>query len=337
MDYIRLGNTGMQVSRICLGCMSYGKSKVTPWPGMINWPWTLTEEEGRPFIKRALDLGINFFDTANVYSIGDSEAILGRAVRDFARRDELVLATKVNGPVRPDPNGRGLSRKAILCEVDKSLQRLQTDYIDLYIIHRFDYQTPLEETLEALNDTVRAGKVRYLGASSMYAWQFMKALAIQRANGWATFVSMQNYYNLVYREEEREMLPLCKSEGIGVTPWSPLARGRLARPWSAEAPTDRAKTDAFGQRLYSKTVDMDKPIIDRVNELAKKRGIPSSHLAMAWLLHKPIVTSPIVGATKPHHLDDAIAALSVKLSDDEIRQLEELYQPHAYPPGDAFV
>jgi len=337
MEYTRLGNTGMSVSRVCLGCMSYGKSKATPWPGMISWQWTLTEEEGRPFIKRALELGINFFDTANVYSIGDSEEILGRAIRDFARRDELVIATKVNGPVRPDPNGRGLSRKAILCEVDKSLKRLGTDYIDLYIIHRFDYETPLEETLEALNDTVRAGKVRYLGASSMYAWQFMKALGIQRANHWAAFVSMQNYYNLVYREEEREMLRLCESESIGVTPWSPLARGRLARPWSAEAPTDRAKTDAFGQRLYSKTVDLDKPIIDRVNELAKKRGVPPSHIALAWMYHKPIVTSPIIGATKPHHLDDAIAALSVKLSDEEMKQLEELYQPHTCPPGDAFA
>jgi len=337
MLYTRLGTTGMKVSRVCLGCMSYGKAKVTPWPGMISWAWTLTEEEGRPFIKRALDLGINFFDTANVYSIGDSEEVLGRAVRDFTRRDEIVIATKVNGPVRPDPNGRGLSRKAILCEVDKSLQRLGTDYIDLYIIHRFDYETPLEETLEALNDVVRAGKVRYLGASSMHAWQFMKALGIQRANHWATFVSMQNYYNVVYREEEREMLPLCAAEGIGVTPWSPLARGRLARPWSDQSPTDRAKTDQFGQRLYSKTVEMDKPLIDRINELAKKRGIPPSQIALAWQYHKPVVTSPIIGATKPHHLDDAVAALSVKLSDDEIRFLEELYQPHPYPPGDAFV
>lgn len=337
MIYTRLGISGMKVSRVCLGCMSYGKSKVTPWPGMISWAWTLTEEEGRPFIKRALDLGINFFDTANVYSIGDSEAVLGRAIRDFSRRDELVIATKVNGPVRSDPNGKGLSRKAILCEVDKSLERLGTDYIDLYIIHRFDYETPLEETLEALNDVVRAGKVRYLGASSMFAWQFMKAIGIQRANGWATFVSMQNYYNILYREEEREMLRLCASEGIGVTPWSPLARGRLARPWSAESPTERARTDQFGQRLYSKTVDMDKPLIDRVNELAKKRGIPPSQIALAWQFHKPIVTSPIIGATKPHHLDDAVAALSVKLSEDETRFLEELYQPHPYPPGDAFA
>ena len=325
----------MQVSRVCLGCMSYGKAKVTPWPGMISWEWTLTEEDSRPFIKRAFDIGINFFDTANVYSIGDSEAVLGRAIRDFARRDELVIATKVNGAVRPDPNGRGLSRKAILCEVDKSLQRLGTDYIDLYIIHRFDYETPLEETLETLNDVVRAGKARYLGASSMYAWQFMKAIGIQRANGWAKFISMQNYYNLLYREEEREMLRLCASEGIGVTPWSPLARGRLARPWAEQPPTERAKSDQFAQRLYSKTVDLDKPIIDRVNELANKRGVPPSQIALAWQFHKPVVTSPIIGATKPHHLEDAVAALSVKLSDDEIRFLEELYEPH--PPSEAFA
>jgi len=324
----------MQVSRLCLGCMSYGKAKVAnPWPGMLSWPWTLTEEEGRPFIKRALDLGINFFDTANVYSIGDSEAILGRAVRDFARRDELVIATKVNGQVRGDVNGRGLSRKAILCEVDKSLERLGTDYIDLYIIHRFDYDTPLEETLEALNDVVRAGKVRYLGASSMLSWQFMKAISIQRANHWAVFVSMQNYYNLLYREEEREMLRLCASEGIGVTPWSPLARGRLARPWTEQPETERAKNDAFAQRIFSKTVDIDKPVIDRVNELAKKRGLPPSQIALAWQFHKPVVTSPIIGATKPHHLDDAMAALSVKLSEEEIKFLEELYQPHPQSEG----
>ncbi|MGH7941280.1 MAG: aldo/keto reductase [Limisphaerales bacterium] len=328
MNYTRLGNTGMRVSRVCLGCMSYGKAKVSPWPGMISWPWTLTEEDSLPFIKRALDLGINFFDTANVYSIGASESVLGRAIRDFSRRDELVIATKVNGPVRPDPNGRGLSRKAILCEVDKSLERLGTDYIDLYIVHRFDYETPLTETLEALNDVVRAGKARYVGASSMYAWQLMKAIGIQRANRWATFVSMQNYYNLLYREEEREMLRLCHSEGIGVTPWSPLARGRLARPWAEQPSTERAKNDSFAQRLYGKTVEIDKPIIDRVNELAKKRGLPPSQIALAWQFHKAIVTAPIIGATKPNHLDDAVAALSVKLSDDEIRFLEELYQPH---------
>ena len=232
MNYVNLGKTGLKVSRICLGCMSYGKPKVEPGPGTLNWPWTLSEEESRPYIKRALELGINFFDTANVYSAGESEAVLGAAIRDFARRDEVVLATKVWAPVRPDPDGRGLSRKAILTEVDKSLQRLGTDYIDLYIIHRFDYETPLEETLEALNDVVRSGKARYIGASSMYVWQFMKAIGIQRAKGWATFVSMQNFYNLLNREEEREMLRLCQSEGIGVTPWSPLARGRLARAWS---------------------------------------------------------------------------------------------------------
>jgi 1-deoxyxylulose-5-phosphate synthase len=333
MKFAKLGNTGLQVSRICLGCMSYGQVKAAPWSGMLNWPWTLKEEESRPFIKRALELGINFFDTANVYSIGESEAVLGRAIRDFARRDELVIATKVNGPVRPDPNGRGLSRKAILTEVDQSLQRLGTDYIDLYIIHRYDYETPLAETLEALNDVVRWGKARYLGASSMFAWQFMKALGMQRANGWATFVSMQNYYNLLYREEEREMLRLCLSEGIGTTPWSPLARGRLARPWSEEAPTERARTDNFGRNLYSKSVDIDKPVINRVNELAGKRGVPPAQIALAWILQKPVVTSPIVGATKPHHLEDAVAALEVKLSDQEIAQLEELYLPHTAPEG----
>jgi aryl-alcohol dehydrogenase-like predicted oxidoreductase len=332
MNYVKLGNTGLQVSRFCLGCMSYGKAKT---PGMIHWPWTLSEENSRPFIKRAVELGVNFFDTANVYSNGESEAVLGRAVRDFARRDELVLATKVNSPMRPGPNGRGLSRKAVLSEVEQSLQRLGTDYIDLYIIHRFDYETPLEETLEALNDVVRAGKVRYLGASSMHSWQLMKALGIQRANGWAKFVSMQNYYNLLYREEEREMLRLCVSEGVGVTPWSPLARGRLARPWSEEPPTERAKNDNFAKTLFGKTVDMDKPVIDRVNEVARERELPPSQIALAWLFHKPAVTSPIVGATKPHHLEDAVAALLVKLSDKEIGRLEDLYQPH--PATEAFA
>src|SRR5665213_674055 len=296
MNYVKLGNTGLQVSRFCLGCMSYGKAKT---PGLLHWPWTLSEEDSRPFIKRALEVGVNFFDTANVYSNGESEAVLGRAVRDFARRDELVLATKVNGPMRPGPNGRGLSRKAILSELDQSLQRLGTDYVDLYIIHRFDYETPLEETLEALHDVVRMGKVRYLGASSMYAWQLMKAIGLQRAHGWAKFISMQNYYNLLYREEEREMLRLCASEGVGVTPWSPLARGRLARPWSEEPPTERAKSDSFAKTLYSKTVNIDKPVVDRVNEFARERALPPSQVALAWLLHKPVVTSPIVGATKP--------------------------------------
>jgi aryl-alcohol dehydrogenase-like predicted oxidoreductase len=325
MEYVKLGHTGLQVSRICLGCMSYGQAAT---PGILTWEWALSEDDSRPFIKRALDLGINFFDTANVYTNGESETVLGNADRDFTRRDEIVLATKVFAPVRPGPNGRGLSRKAILSEIDKSLRRLGTDYVDLYIIHRFDYHTPLEETLEALNDVVRAGKVRYLGASSMHAWQFMKALGIQRANGWARFVSMQNYYNLLYREDEQEMLPLCRSEGIAVTPWSPLARGRLARAWAEEPPTDRAKTDAFARPLFDKSSTIDKPIVDRLLQMAQARGVPPAHLALAWLLRNPVVTSPIVGATKAHHLEDAVAALAVTLSDEDARQLEALYVPH---------
>jgi aryl-alcohol dehydrogenase-like predicted oxidoreductase len=300
---------------------------------VLQWNWTLSEEVSRPHIKRAIDAGINFFDTANVYSNGESEEVLGRAIRDFTTRDEVVLATKVWGPVRQGPNGRGLSRKAILSEVDKSLRRLGTDHIDLYIIHRFDYETPLEETLDTLNEVVRAGKARYLGASSMHAWQFMKALGIQRANGWARFISMQNYYNLLYREDEREMLGLCASEGVGVTPWSPLARGRLARPWSDEPTTERAKTDAFGKTLFVKTLDIDKPIVDRTNEIARARGVPPAQIAMAWVLSRPAITSPIVGATRPQHLEDAIAALSIKLSDEEIARLEELYQPHPATEG----
>lgn len=325
MEYVRLGRTGMKVSRFCLGCMSYGKAKAGP----VRWPWSLSEEDGRPFLKRALELGVNFFDTANVYANGESEAVLGRAVKDFARRDELVIATKVFSQMREgDPNGQGLSRKAILTEVDNSLRRLGMDYIDLYWTHRYDYDTPLEETLEALNDVVRAGKVRYLGASSMHAWQFMKALGIQRAQGWAPFVAMQDYYNMVFREEEREMLPLCASEGIGVTPWSPLDRGRLTRPWADEPQTERARTDGFAQKLFSKNGDIDKPVIDRLNEVAGERGLPPAQVALAWLLHKPVVTSPIIGATKPHHLEDAVAALEVKLSAEEMARLEELYQPH---------
>jgi 1-deoxyxylulose-5-phosphate synthase len=331
MEYTTLGRTGLQVSRVCLGCMSYGQAKT---PGVLQWHWTLSEEDSRPHLQRALELGVNFFDTANVYSNGESEAVLGRAVRDLTRRDEVVLATKVWGPMRPGPNGRGLSRKAILSEVDDSLRRLGTDYIDLYIIHRYDYDTPLEETLAALNDVVRAGKVRYLGASSMHAWQFMKAIGIQRANGWATFISMQNYYNLLYREDEREMLRLCASEGIGVTPWSPLARGRLARPSSAENVTERAKTDAFGKSLFVKTTDLDRPIIDRTNEIAKARGVSPAQVAMAWLLRKPAVTSPIFGATRREHLEDAIAAVSLALTDEEIVRLEEPYQPH--PPTEGY-
>jgi aryl-alcohol dehydrogenase-like predicted oxidoreductase len=310
--------------------MSYGQAKT---PGVLQWHWTLSEEDSRPHIQRALEAGINFFDTANVYSNGESEVVLGRAIRDYTRRDEVVLATKVWGPMRQGPNGRGLSRGAILSEVDNSLRRLGTDYIDLYIIHRYDYDTPLEETLEALNDVVRAGKARYLGASSMHAWQFMKAIGIPRANGWATFISMQNYYNLLYREDEREMLRLCAAEGIGVTPWSPLARGKLARPVDADGTTARAKTDAFGKTLFVKTTDIDRPVIDRMNEVAKGRGVPMAQVAMAWLLRKPAVTSPIFGATKGEHLEDAIAAVSLKLSDEEMTRLEELYQPHPATEG----
>ncbi len=330
MEYVRLGTTGMHVSRICLGCMSYGKSP----SAMLQWPWTLTEEDSRPFIKTAIERGVNFFDTANVYSGGASETVLGRAIRDYTRRDEVVIATKVNGPMRPDANGKGLSRKSILTEVDDSLRRLGTDYIDLYIIHRYDKDTPLEETLETLNDIVRSGKARYIGASSMYTWQFMKAIGIQRANHWATFVSMQNYYNLLYREEEREMLRLCLAEGIGVTPWSPLDRGRLTRPWSDTPVTDRAKNDAFAKRIFAKSVALDKPVVDRVMDVAREHGVPPSQIALAWLLRNPVISSPIVGATKPQHLEDAVGSLSVRLSDEEVVRLEELYQPH--PPTEAF-
>jgi 1-deoxyxylulose-5-phosphate synthase len=330
VEYVRLGTTGMHVSRICLGCMSYGKSA----SAMLQWPWTLSEEDSRPFIKTAIERGVTFFDTANVYSGGASETVLGRAIRDYARRDEVVIATKVNGPMRPDANGKGLSRKSILTEVDDSLRRLGTDYIDLYIIHRYDKDTPLEETLETLNDIVRAGKARYIGASSMYAWQFMKAVSIQRANHWATFVSMQNYYNLLYREEEREMLRLCLAEGIGVTPWSPLDRGRLTRPWSDTPVTNRAENDAFAKRIFAKSPALDKPVVDRVMDVAREHGVPPSQIALAWLLRNPAISSPIIGATKPQHLEDAVGSLSVKLSDEEVVRLEELYQPH--PPTEAF-
>jgi aryl-alcohol dehydrogenase-like predicted oxidoreductase len=290
--------------------------------------WTLDEEQSRPFIKRALELGINFFDTSNSYSDGTSEEILGRAIRDFARRDEVVIATKVYYPTRKGPCGGGLSRKAILCEIDASLRRLGTDYVDLYQIHRWDYETPIEETLEALHDIVKAGKSRYLGASSMYAWQFSKALHLARLHGWTRFVSMQNHYNLLYREEEREMLPLCLDEGIGVIPWSPLARGRLARPWEQKAATDRAGTDEFGKTLYARTEEADRVVVDRVGEVANARGLPRAQIALAWLLSKPTVTAPIVGATKPHHLEDAVAALSIQLTPGEVSRLEEPYVPH---------
>ena len=322
MDYVKLGKTGLKVSRICLGCMSYGV------PERGAHPWSLGEEASRPFIQRAVELGINFFDTANVYSDGTSEEITGRALRDFARREEMVIATKVHGRMRPDSNGAGLSRKAIMAEIDHSLQRLGTDYVDLYQIHRFDSETPIEETLEALHDVVKSGKARYIGASSMYAWQFAKALYLADRHGWTRFVSMQNHYNLLYREEEREMMGLCIEEGIGVIPWSPLARGRLARPWEELKATERAETDQFGKTLYARTEDADRLVSDRVGEIAAARDVPRAQVALAWLLQAPGVTSPIVGATKPHHLEDAVAALSVSLSPEEVASLQEPYVPH---------
>jgi aryl-alcohol dehydrogenase-like predicted oxidoreductase len=317
MEYLNLGPTGLKVSKICLGCMTYGVSE------RGAHTWTLSEEESRPFLKRALELGINFFDTANVYSDGTSEEITGRALRDFASREEVVIATKVHGRMRPGPNGQGLSRKAIFVEVDASLQRLGTDYIDLYQIHRFDPNTPLEETLEALHDVVKAGKARYIGASSMYAWQFAKALFLADLNGWTRFVSMQNHYNLLYREEEREMMGLCMDQGIGVIPWSPLARGRLTRDWNDS--TERAETDEFGKTLYAPS---DKLIVEKVAEVAEKRGVPRAQVALAWMLSKPFITSPIIGASKPHHLEDAVAALELRLIEEEIASLEEAYEPH---------
>ena len=322
MDYVKLGKTGLKVSRLCLGCMSYGI------PERGAHPWTLGEEESRPFLARALELGINFFDTSNSYSDGTSEEILGRALRDLARRDEVVIATKVFFPTRKGPNGRGLSRKAILTEVDASLRRLGTDYIDLYQTHRWDYETPIEETLEALHDVVKAGKARYIGASSMFAWQFCKALHLADLHGWTRFVSMQDHYNLLYREEEREMMGLCLAEGIGVLPWSPLARGRLARPWDQKGSTERAGSDEFSKTLYTGTEEADRAVVDRLGEVAGARGVPRAQVALAWLLGKPAVTSPIVGATKPHHLEDAVAALALKLSPDEMGRLEEPYVPH---------
>jgi aryl-alcohol dehydrogenase-like predicted oxidoreductase len=319
MEYVRLGTSGLKVSRLCLGCMSYGV------PERGAHPWTLGEEQSRPFISRALELGINFFDTSNSYSDGTSEEITGRALRDFAKRDEVVVATKVFFPMRPDANARGLSRKSILREIDASLSRLGADYIDLYQIHRWDYSTPIEETLEALHDVVKSGKARYIGASSMHAWQFCKALYLTDLHGWTRFVSMQNHYNLLYREEEREMLGLCQAEGIGVVPWSPLARGLLTRPW--QTTTDRLATDEVAKKLYSKTTSEDRAVVERLGEVAKARGIPRAQVALAWVLSKPVVTAPIVGATRPQHLEDAVSALSVKLSADEITRLEEVYVP----------
>ncbi len=322
MDYARLGRTGLKVSRLCLGCMTYGE------PGRGNHEWTLGEEASRPFIRQALEAGINFFDTANVYSAGSSEEIVGRALNEFARRDEIVLATKVHGPMGEGPNGRGLSRKAILSEIDHSLKRLGTDYVDLYQIHRFDAETPIEETLEALHDVVKAGKARYIGASSMYAWQFGKALQLADRHGWTRFASMQNHMNLLYREEEREMLGLCVEEGIGVIPWSPLARGKLARP-NGSGDTARAQTDQFSRKLYDATQDADARVVDAVGEVADAIGTSRAAVALAWLLAKPGVTSPIIGASKPHHLQDALAALEVRLTPEQVARLEAPYVPHA--------
>ncbi|MET3942339.1 aryl-alcohol dehydrogenase-like predicted oxidoreductase [Paenibacillus sp. PvP094] len=321
MEYVKLGRTGLDVSKLCLGCMSYG----VPERGMA--PWSLNEEQSRPFIQKALEEGINFFDTANIYSDGTSEEIVGRALKDFARRDEIVLATKLFFRMTPGPNGAGLSRKAIMNEIDNSLLRLGTDYVDLYQIHRWDNTTPIEETMEALHDVVKAGKVRYIGASSMYAWQFMKAQHTAERHGWTKFVSMQNHLNLLYREEEREMLPLCLEEGIGVIPWSPLAKGRLTRDWNEQ--TARSEVDPVGKAFYESTmVEADRRVVERVAEVAGKRGIARAQVALAGLLQKDEVTAPIIGATKIHHLEDAVSALSVKLTPEEISYLEEAYIPH---------
>lgn len=321
MEYTRLGSTGLKVSRICLGCMGFGD------PERWIHKWVLNEDASRPIIQKALELGINFFDTANVYSIGASEEILGRALKDFAKRDEVVIATKIHGKMREGPNGGGLSRKAILSEIDHSLKRLETDYVDLYIIHRWDYETPIEETMEALNDVVRAGKARYIGASAMWAWQFQKAQRIAEKNGWTRFVSMQDHLNLIYREEEREMLPFCRDEKIGVTPYSPLASGRLTRHWDSEK-TMRSETDQIQKMKYDDAADSDRPIVERVAELAKKYGASRAHIALAWLLQKDPVTAPIIGATKISHLEEAIGAFAVKLTLEDVIYLEEPYQPH---------
>ncbi|HPD40889.1 MAG TPA: aldo/keto reductase [Anaerolineae bacterium] len=321
MEYTRLGSTGLQVSRLCLGCMGFGDAE--------RWThkWVLDEENSRPIIKKALELGINFFDTANVYSLGKSEEILGRALKDFARRDEVIIATKVFSRMREGPNGAGLSRKAIMTEIDNSLRRLGTEYVDLYQIHRWDYETPIEETLEALHDVVKAGKALYIGASAMFAWQFQKALYVAEKHGWTRFVSMQNHMNLIYREEEREMLPLCREEQIGVIPYSPLAAGRLTRDWSP-ASTLRAETDQIARIKYDATAEVDRQIVERLAEVAEKRGASRVHIALAWLLQKEPVTAPIVGATQIRHLEEAIGALSVSLTPEEVAYLEEPYVPH---------
>ncbi|MBU8918761.1 aldo/keto reductase [Bacillus sp. FJAT-29953] len=320
MDYVKLGNTGLDVSRLCLGCMSFGV------PERGTHQWVLNEELSRPIIKKALDDGINFFDTANAYSDGTSEEIIGHALKEFANRDEIVIATKVYMRTHKGPNGAGLSRKSIMAEIDNSLKRLGSDYVDLYQIHRWDYHTPIEETMEALHDVVKAGKARYIGASSMYAWQFMKAQNVAERNGWTRFVSMQNHLNLLYREEEREMLPLCREEKIGVIPWSPLARGKLTRDWVET--TSRSQTDEFGKTLYTSAIEADRKIVERVAELAAKREVTRAQIALAWVLQKAPVTAPIIGVTKMPHLEDAVAAISIKLTPEEVAYLEEPYVPH---------
>ena len=322
MNYVKLGNTGLDVSPICLGCMSFGTAE-----GWVHNPWALNEADSRTIIKRALDLGVNFFDTANAYAYGNSEEILGRALNDFAKRDEIVVATKVFVPMSKAPNDGGLSRKHILSQVDQSLKRLGMDYIDLYIIHRWDYHTPIEETMEALHDILKAGKVRYIGASAMYATQFQKALHVAEKHGWTRFVSMQNHYNLIYREEEREMMPLCVEEGIAATPYSPLASGRLAR--AASVTTTRLEADPIAKQKYDSTVAADQMVIDRVAEIAEKYGVPMAHVSLAWMLHKKPAVAPVIGATKIPHLESAVAALDVKLDVDDIAYLEEPYVPHS--------
>ena len=321
MNYQNLGNTGLKVSELCLGCMTYGV------PERGDHPWTLPEDQSRPLIRQAVDAGINYFDTANTYSDGTSEEIVGRALKDYIRRDEAVIATKVYFPMHKGPNGGGLSRKAIFTEIDASLRRLGTDYVDLYQIHRWDYSTPIEETLEALHDVVKSGKARYIGASSMHAWQFSKALYIAREHGWTPFVSMQNHYNLLYREEEREMMPLCAAERIAVVPWSPLARGRLTRAWETE--TARSRTDEYGNKLYETTAEADRTVVEQVAAIAAARGVPKAQVALAWVRQKPFVTAPIVGASKPQHLEDAVSALNLRLDAAEISRLEAPYVPHS--------
>jgi 1-deoxyxylulose-5-phosphate synthase len=319
MEYVKLGRTGLDVSRVCLGCMTYGE------PQRGNHAWTLDDAASRPLIRKAVDLGINFFDTANVYSDGSSEEIVGRVLKEFTQRDAIVLATKVHGRMHAGPNGMGLSRKSIMAQIDHSLRRLGTDYVDLYQIHRWDPHTPIEETLEAMHDVVKAGKARYIGASSMYAWQFSKALYLAEQHGWTRFATMQNHYNLLYREEEREMMPLCQSQGIGVIPWSPLARGRLTRDWNDT--TERMQTDEFGKTLYT-VPDADKRIVEAVAKVAAAHGVSKAQVALAWVAQKPFITAPIVGASKAQHLDDAVAAMSLVLTPEEISALEEHYVPH---------